>query len=75
MMKLAKPVRIQNETGTACGHINALPVDGCVYIISAYGNGESEYQIKQVYVDDLDTFSQNVVYQLIKRAKAKHGND
>ncbi len=64
-MRLAKPVKMKNETGTVCGNINTLPVDGCVYIIS-------EYQVRQVYVDDLDTFSQNVVYQLIKRARNKN---
>ena len=74
-MRLAKPVRIKNETGTICGHINALPVDGGAYIISTYGNGESEYRVRKVFVDDLDAFSQNVIYQLIKRAKARHEHD
>ena len=61
-MRLARTVKMQNETGTICGHINTLPVDGYVYIISGH-------RVEQVYVDDLDTFSQNVVYQLIKRAR------
>ena len=74
-MRLAKPVRIQNETSTVCGHINALPVDGCVYVISVYGNNESKYQVRQVFVDDLDTFSQKVVYHLIRRARKNNSHD
>ncbi len=73
-MRLAKPVRIQNETGTIYGHINALPVDGCVYVISVYGNDESKYQVRQVFVDDLDSFSQKVVYHLIQRARNKNND-
>ncbi len=70
-MRLAKPVKMQNETGTVCGYINTLPVDGCVYIITTVPpvHKGGVYSTHEVPVDDLDTFSQNVVYQLIKRAR------
>lgn len=69
---LENSVRIQNETGTICGHISYLPINGCVDIITIYGNGESEHQVRQVYVDDLDSLSQNIVYNLVRCARRYH---
>ncbi len=75
-IRLAKPVKIQNETGTICGHINTLPVGGCVYIITTVPPEYKEdvYFTHEVPVDDLDAFSQKVIYLLIKRARNKNND-
>lgn len=76
-MRLAKPVTIENDNGTISGNINSLPVDGCVYIIVPIPPeyGEDVSFTHEVPVDDLDTFSQKIIYHLVRRAREKnHGN-
>ena len=69
-MRLAKPIKtIANEDETIAGYITALPVNGIVCIVVQHGRGG--YLIHDVPVDDLNSFSQNIVYCLVKRARSK----
>jgi len=76
VMRLAKPVMIQNEDENISGHINSLPVDGFVYIITEGRVGETlpeglKFYTYRVAVDDLDSLSQKVVYELVAQSRGK----
>lgn len=74
MMRLAKPIKtIANEDGTIAGYITALPVNGIICIVVQHKRGG--YLIHDVPVDDLNYFSQDVIYRLVRRARSKcNGN-
>ncbi len=76
-MRLAKPATIRNEDGTISGHINSLPVDGSVYIITEGRVGETlpeglKFYTYRVAVDDLNPLSQEVIYELVEQSRSKN---